>query len=78
MSVYKRLCKELRDLDENPHSEFSASPVDYNNLLEWKANIFGPKGTPYEGGIWFMNVKFPTDYPFKPPKVEFKTKIYHP
>ncbi|XP_067673401.1 uncharacterized protein [Haliotis asinina] len=47
-------------------------------VFNWDAIIEGPAGTPYEGGIFMLDVAFPILYPFRPPKVQFKTSIYHP
>ena len=77
MATLKRIQNEYKKLKKNPVCNCSASPEE-DNIMVWKALIMGPTETPYEGGLFKLEIKFTKDFPLKPPQVRFKTKIFHP
>ena len=49
-----------------------------NDIKHWKGYIEGPDDTPYKGGLFQIDIVLPAEYPYKPPKMKFETKIWHP
>jgi len=77
MAATRRLQKELQDLRANGVRSFRDIVVDESNILYWQGVIV-PENPPYNKGAFRIEIHFPAEYPFKPPKINFKTKIYHP
>jgi len=70
----KRLIKDVKELLKNPLvDEGIYYKHDDTNILKGYAYISGPKDSVYVGGNYFFTFNFPTDYPHKPPRVEFNT-----
>ena len=52
-----------------------ASQTNYRHFF---VKMSGPVDSPYEGGLFDLELFLPENYPMVAPKVLFRTKIYHP
>ncbi|CAN7063874.1 unnamed protein product [Brassica oleracea var. botrytis] len=68
----KRLQKEYRALCKEPVSHVVARPSP-NDILEWHYVLEGSEGTPFAGGYYYGKIKFPPEYPYKPPGITMAT-----
>ena len=88
--IVRRINKELAETfkeDLDPLNEmvcWGPGPDYPSDLFHCQGRILGPKGSPYEGGVFFLDIVLPGDpedplscYPFRSPKYRFTTKIYH-
>ena len=73
----RRIIKETQRLLQEPVPGITAIPSE-ENVWHFQVSIEGPSDSPYEGGIFHLELFLPEGYPMDPPKVLFKTKIYHP
>ncbi|KAF4547187.1 Ubiquitin-conjugating enzyme-like protein 2 [Elsinoe fawcettii] len=77
----RRLAKEVQDVQKDTHSGVTLEPVDgegFDKLDHFYGVFKGPPDTPFDGGIYKVDIRIPNEYPFQPPKMKFLTKIWHP
>ncbi|KAF7255726.1 hypothetical protein EG68_07774 [Paragonimus skrjabini miyazakii] len=72
-----RLQKELANLNNACNKILRNLTVDNSNMRLWTGYIV-PEEAPYSKGAFKIEITFPPEYPFKPPKLIFRTPIYHP
>jgi len=81
MSISKRIETEIKNLNKSD-GDLAESGIKIvpraDNLRYFDITIPGPKESPYEGGVFELEMFLPEDYPLSPPLVYFVTKIYHP
>ena len=78
MSNNKRIINELKSLKSEADSLKMTVDCSENSLYQWTATITGAEGTPYNGLIYKLNIEFPSNYPFVPPKIKFTNGMFHP
>eukprot|EP00252_Welwitschia_mirabilis_P023459 TRINITY_DN6628_c0_g1_i1.p1 TRINITY_DN6628_c0_g1~~TRINITY_DN6628_c0_g1_i1.p1 ORF type:complete len:196 (+),score=47.31 TRINITY_DN6628_c0_g1_i1:151-738(+) len=75
-----RIQKELRDIERDKKvSGVSIVPFgEGHDISHLCGTITGPLDTPYENGLFKIDIRLPAAYPFEPPKMQFLTRVWHP
>jgi len=79
----KRLLMELKQVASGSSSVWVHSGEGVHifpapdSLRFWRALIEGPIGSPFQGGVFALNIVIPENYPFQAPCITFETPIYH-
>lgn len=81
MALIRRLNKEWSDANleiSKDKDELIFVKIKDNDITTWLATITGPDGSPYKGIKYNLTINFPTEFPFKPPNIVFKDRVFHP
>jgi ubiquitin-conjugating enzyme (huntingtin interacting protein 2) len=75
----RRIAKEIADIKNDNHSQIEVETAgNGEDLTHLRGRFYGPPDTPYEGATYFVDIRIPSEYPFRPPVMKFETKIWHP
>ncbi|CAH1399079.1 unnamed protein product [Nezara viridula] len=77
MAAARRLQKEYAEVKTSSFRGFRNVSMEDGNILRW-TGLLVPEFFPYNQAAFRVEILFPNEYPFKPPKITFGTKIYHP
>ena len=79
INAMKIIKEEFKQLSRKPLSNLGITVGLFNedNLFEWKCTIIGLRDTFYKGGLFYLKIKFPDNYPESPPEIYFQTPVYH-
>ncbi|KAF7320685.1 Ubiquitin-conjugating enzyme E2-24 kDa [Mycena chlorophos] len=73
----RRVNKEIADCKNDKTSNITIDLID-NSPFHLRGSFPGPEDTPYQGGVFQVDIVIPDSYPFQPVKMKFITKVYHP
>ena len=73
-----RILREYEDFSKNAETSNLTVSILSDDIYHWKGILTGPEDTQYSGGRFQIDIQIPSDYPYKPPKRKFDTKIWHP
>ena len=77
MAAVKRVNGEWAKIERDPIPGVTLTRNPDTPMI-WNVAIEGPAATPYEGGVFHVQLQLPADYPFKPFELTLRTKIYNP
>ena len=79
MAKLKRIAKELRDVYSGTNKTIALTPIEVNSdVASLRGLILAPEGAPMENYVLSLSVEIPREYPFRPPRIEFENKVWHP
>ena len=69
----KQITLECKELNQNPLANIGLTVglAEETNIFEWFITLIGPKDSIYKGGMFWLKVKFPENYPESPPRILF-------